>query len=392
MQVGHSYQSAKINSSDSSLVSSTAWNGPHAVTYTVQTKSSDYTIAAGDDVIRCSGTMNLAVPAASGSGRQVRVIMESGTVAITIVRSGSDTIGNTTGFVCTTAGDSFVLTDAGTGKWGLSYSSGHEVREGFTTTATAGGTTVLSATSMMDQVFTGSSNQTVQLPAGTSLPLGAPFRFQNASSGILTIVNADGTTVVGYVFPNLEMRLLLAANGASNGTWQVVGPQTAYNYSTAAQTPSATTRTYIAGSSIVAPVAGKFKIGSTFRWRIQLTKTAAGTASSTFDICFGTAGTTSDTARVSFTKKAGTGVADTGFVEIMCTIRGPLSASCVAVGTFALVHDLNSTGHATTANVVVNTVSSAFDITAATTVGVCITSGASDAITIQQVIAEGSGL
>lgn len=158
------------------------------------------------------------------------------------------------------------------------------------------------------------------------------------------------------------------------------------NYSTIAQTPAATTRTYVLGSSIYLP--NKLKIGTTFRWRFNITKTAAGTAASTFDIAFGTAGTTADTAQVSFTKPAGTAVVDEGWVDIYAVVRGPLSASGVVAGEFMMTHNLQITGHAIIPVVVVTTISSTFDVTVPTYIGICITSGASDAITIQLVTAE----
>jgi hypothetical protein len=158
------------------------------------------------------------------------------------------------------------------------------------------------------------------------------------------------------------------------------------NYSTAAQTPAATTRTYILGSSVYLP--GKLKIGTTFRWRFNITKTAAGTAASTFDIAFGTAGTTADTAQVSFTKPVGTAVIDEGWIEITAVVRGPLSASGVVAGEFIMHHNLAGTGHATIPLVVVNTISGTFDVTVPTYIGICITSGTADAITIQMVTAE----
>jgi hypothetical protein len=123
-----------------------------------------------------------------------------------------------------------------------------------------------------------------------------------------------------------------------------------------------------------------------------MTKTAAGVAASTIDVAFGTAGTVSDTARLSFTKPAGTAVADEATVEVIAIIRGPLSASGVAVGNFFMAHNLVSTGHATIPCVVVTVVSAAFDVTTPTYVGVCITTGASDAITIKQVTAEALNL
>jgi len=158
-------------------------------------------------------------------------------------------------------------------------------------------------------------------------------------------------------------------------------------YSVAAQTPAAATRTYITGSAISIPPTG-LRVGNVFHWKFNMTKTAAGTATSTFDISVGTAGTTADTARVSFTKPAGSAAVDEGWVEITAIVR-TIGATGVMVGEFTLIHNLAATGHAVIPCVCVNTVSAAFDMTTADLiVGVCITSGASDAITIQQVVAE----
>src|SRR6266568_2090483 len=153
---------------------------------------------------------------------------------------------------------------------------------------------------------------------------------------------------------------------------------------TGAQTPAATVRTYIAGSAIAVPT-GKLRIGTFFKWQFDITKTAAGSAASTFDIAFGTAGTTADTARVSFTKTAGTAAADVGMVNIAAVVRGPLSAAGVVSGNFHLSHVGGATGllgHCVEPNVDVNTISAGFDVTVAgLIVGICITTGASDAIT-----------
>ncbi len=164
------------------------------------------------------------------------------------------------------------------------------------------------------------------------------------------------------------------------------------NFSTTSQSPTATVRTYITGSSITVPV-GKLQIGTKFRWKFNMTKTAAGAATSVFDICFGTAGTTADTARVSFTKPGGTAIADEAFVVIEAIVRGPLSASGIVSGEFILQHNAQLTGHATTSSVVLNTVSGAFDVTVASLiVGICATTGTGDVITIQQVTVEAMNL
>lgn len=162
------------------------------------------------------------------------------------------------------------------------------------------------------------------------------------------------------------------------------------NFSTVAQSGITNSRVYIAGSAIALPAAGALQIGSMFRWRFDLTKTAAGTAAATIDIAFGTAGTTSDTARVSFVLPVGTANADTGFIEIDAICRGPLSASGVVSGNMVI----NKQSATATLGIInqqswaKNIISSTFDVTLPTFVGLCITAGASDSDTIQQVQTE----
>lgn len=159
------------------------------------------------------------------------------------------------------------------------------------------------------------------------------------------------------------------------------------NYSKVSQSPAAATRTYITGSAIRVP-ANKLQIGTCLRWTFSLTKTAAGTAASTYTIAVGTAATTADTDRVSFTKPAGSADADEGTVTINAVVRS-IGATGIMVGQFTLVHNLASTGHATIPCVCVNTVSAGFDMTVENLfVGLTVTSGASDALTIQMVQAE----
>lgn len=172
---------------------------------------------------------------------------------------------------------------------------------------------------------------------------------------------------------------------AIDDTGKITSLQPLVNGSTTSQSLSATTRTYLTGSALSVP-SGKLQVGSQFTWRFNMTKTAAGTATSTIDVAVGTAGTTSDTAVLSFTKPAGSAAADEGFCTIQVICRGPLSASGVFVGEFAMIHNLASTGHMVIPACCVNTVSSSFDVTTANLIlGVCVTTGASDVITVQQV-------
>jgi hypothetical protein len=66
---------------------------------------------------------------------------------------------------------------------------------GFTSTATAGAVTTLTNTSTYYQVFTGTSNQTVQLPVTSTLRTGWSFHICNNSTGTVTINSSGGNTV-----------------------------------------------------------------------------------------------------------------------------------------------------------------------------------------------------
>jgi len=160
------------------------------------------------------------------------------------------------------------------------------------------------------------------------------------------------------------------------------------NQSTAAQSPAATTKTYITGSNLAIPT-GKMQAGTCFHWRLAVTKTGAGTALSTYEILVGTAGTTADAIRCTFTKPAGTAAADEGVINIFAICRGPVGASGVLVAEFGMTHNLATTGHLVIAAAALNSISAAFDITVANLiVGLAVTSGASDALTFQLVQAE----
>jgi len=67
---------------------------------------------------------------------------------------------------------------------------------GFTTTATAAGTTVLSNTSTSYQIFTGATTQTITLPNTSTLATGWFFEIQNNSTGSLTINSSTAVNIV----------------------------------------------------------------------------------------------------------------------------------------------------------------------------------------------------
>ncbi len=160
------------------------------------------------------------------------------------------------------------------------------------------------------------------------------------------------------------------------------------NFNTVAQVVAASAaRVYVAGSNILIP-AGALQIGTMFRWVLNMTKGSAGTTAMTYDIAFGTAGTDSDTARVSMAlPSTGSAVSDQGTVTITAICRGPIGASGVVVGQLEMTHNLAATGLAGIAAVSVNTVSSAFNVSTPTNIGLCFTTGDQE-ITFQLVTAE----
>jgi hypothetical protein len=108
----------------------------------------------------------------------------------------------TGGFITTvkTAAGTGVEVGPGTARW--VYCDGTNVVDGlpgvgagYTTTATAAGTTVLTVGSNYYQYFTGATTQTITLPVTSTLVLGQSYYFVNLSSGALTINSSGGNLV-----------------------------------------------------------------------------------------------------------------------------------------------------------------------------------------------------
>jgi len=89
---------------------------------------------------------------------------------------------------------------------------------GYTTTATAAGTTTLTSSSTYHQRFTGSSGQTVVLPAATTMSQGQGFIIDNDASGVLAL--QDGSTAsLGSVNPGMAVYVFCESNSTTAGNW-----------------------------------------------------------------------------------------------------------------------------------------------------------------------------
>lgn len=89
-------------------------------------------------------------------------------------------------------------------------------------TATAGATTTLVNTSKQTQRFTGAANQTLKLPDATTFSQnGWTYEVINESTGFITI-NDNGSNFLSSLPPHQRVRINLASNGSSNGTWSML--------------------------------------------------------------------------------------------------------------------------------------------------------------------------
>ena len=91
--------------------------------------------------------------------------------------------------------------------------------EGFTTTATAAGTTTLVVGSTYNQIFTGSTTQTVKLPNTSTLVVGQQFSIINDSTGVVTVSASDNTTVRSMGGGTRIIVTCISTGVTSNAAW-----------------------------------------------------------------------------------------------------------------------------------------------------------------------------
>lgn len=91
--------------------------------------------------------------------------------------------------------------------------------EGYTTTATAAGTTVLTVSSTYQQFFTGTTTQTVALPVVTGLVLGFSFVVTNNSTGIVTVQSSGANTVLAQAANTTAVYTCILVTGTTAASW-----------------------------------------------------------------------------------------------------------------------------------------------------------------------------
>jgi len=182
-----------------------------------------------------SGTVTSVV---AGTGLTGGTITSSGTIAIdtsvVTTLTGSQTltnktlttpvissISNTGTLTLPTSTDTLVgraTTDTLTNKT-LTLPTIDNIKIGYTTTATAAGTTTLTVSSNYKQYFTGSTTQTIVLPVVTTLTLGHTFEIHNNSTSSLT-VNSSGSNLVGTIQGNTTaVCTCILVTGTTAASW-----------------------------------------------------------------------------------------------------------------------------------------------------------------------------
>jgi hypothetical protein len=90
---------------------------------------------------------------------------------------------------------------------------------GYTTTATAAGTTTLTVTSTYHQYFTGSTTQTVVLPVTSTLVLGRSFRVINNSTGLVTVQSSGANDILVLAPGASAIFTVILTSGTTAASW-----------------------------------------------------------------------------------------------------------------------------------------------------------------------------
>jgi hypothetical protein len=156
---------------------------------------SDYTATSGTAIVLSTGAI-------TGDNIQVQYFSSLSTVtavnSITFGTTGLTPNSATSGAV--TVAGTLNITNGGTGA--TTAAAANANLQGFTTTATAAGTTALTNTSTYYQYFTGTTTQTITLPLNSTIQNGWSFHIANNSTGNLT-VNSNSGALVCTIIPQV---------------------------------------------------------------------------------------------------------------------------------------------------------------------------------------------
>lgn len=201
--------------------------------------SNKVTIKAADSL---SSDVTFTLPSADGSSGYVLTTNGSGVMSFAApsassftLSDGSNTDTFNTGETLTFAGTGGVtptitnntvtyalgtvgLSNGGTGKTTAPAAMANLM--GYTSTATAGGSTTLTNTSSYYQQFTGSANQTIVLPVTSTLQAGWTFHLVNNSTGTLTVNSSGGNAVITVPTQTTAMVTCIGTSLTTAADWE----------------------------------------------------------------------------------------------------------------------------------------------------------------------------
>lgn len=161
-----------------------------------------------------TGATGTVTSVTAGTGLTGGTITGTGTVALSTPVSVAN---GGTGVTTSTGSGNNVLSTSPT----ISLPAIDNANLGYTTTATAAGTTTLTSASNYRQFFTGSTTQTVQLPVTSTLVLGQAYEIHNNSTGIVT-VNSSGSNLVASVAGGQTVLVTcILTSGTTAASWDV---------------------------------------------------------------------------------------------------------------------------------------------------------------------------
>lgn len=137
---------------------------------------------------------------------------------ISTLTVGNVTVTGTANFSNVAFSNPISLTQGGTGA--NSAPAAMTNLMGFTSTATAGGTTTLSNVSSYYQIFTGTLNQTVVLPVVSTLATGWTFHICNNSTGSLSVQSSGSNTVITVPSQITAMCTCISTSGTTEASWE----------------------------------------------------------------------------------------------------------------------------------------------------------------------------
>jgi len=91
--------------------------------------------------------------------------------------------------------------------------------EGYSTTATAAGTTTLTVGSTYTQIFTGATTQTVTMPVATTLVLGQQYYIVNNSTGLVTINSSGANAIIILAGLTSVIITCILTSGTTAASW-----------------------------------------------------------------------------------------------------------------------------------------------------------------------------